>query len=178
MKNYIGDIHTYAFSEKDKLLIDTNVWLHIYADKTNPSPTTKVYSQAFDAILQANSPIFIDVIIFSEFISNYARLRNLKGGKNFKKFRDSKAYPLAEIAQIAANILQHCQRIQNSFETIKLENLLNSFIQAKVDFNDQLIIEICKANQLTLITDDSDFKNADCSILTANQNLLMRQKYD
>jgi hypothetical protein len=42
------------------------------------------------------------------------------------------------------------------------------------NFNDQIIVDICRKNKLKRVTDDGDFKSADISIVTANQRLLTR----
>lgn len=172
--NSIIDIRSYDFHAQDRLLLDTNVWLHIYADKTNPSPTTKIYSQAFERMLQVTSKLFINAIIFTEFVSNYVRLRNLKETKKFKEFRNSKNF--VEIAKEATknayDILQHCQRINDNFSTMNTEKLLTNFSQSHSDIKDQFILETCNKHQLTLVTDDGDFKNVTFKVLTANQNLL------
>ncbi|MCG9128943.1 hypothetical protein JT359_15240 [Candidatus Poribacteria bacterium] len=41
-----------------------------------------------------------------------------------------------------------------------------------LDFNDQIIAEICKENGLILVTHDGDFKSQDITILTDNNYLL------
>lgn len=174
MARNVIDIRKHIFSNQDRLLLDTNVWLHIYADKTNPSPTTKIYTQAFQNMLNAKSLLFIDAIIFSEFISNYVRLNNLKKAKKFKEFRDSKEFSeiAKKVAVVSRDILQHCQRIDNNFLTLDVDKLLTAFEQSHSDIKDQLILEVCKNNHLILVTDDGDFKNSNFKILTANQNLL------
>lgn len=174
MNNKIIDIQKYKFNNQDRLLLDTNVWLHIYADKTNPSKQTQIYSQAFASMQQAGSQLFIDVIIYAEFINNYVRLRNIKKAKQFKQFRDSKDFsPIAqEVTAIGHDILKHCQKIHNHFESMQVEDLLNNYSKESLDFTDQLIVEICNKNNFILVTDDGDFENADCTLLTANPKLL------
>ncbi|MDQ7785688.1 MAG: hypothetical protein RDU20_22600, partial [Desulfomonilaceae bacterium] len=57
------------------------------------------------------------------------------------------------------------------FETCDISRLLNDFAQGSEDFNDQVIVEVCRAHGLKLITDDGDFRGAGLDVLTANPNL-------
>jgi len=53
--------------------------------------------------------------------------------------------------------------------------LLVQYEEGDSDFNDQVLVEICKSKDLTLITHDADFKAVDINILTANKKLLKMQ---
>ena len=55
---------------------------------------------------------------------------------------------------------------------VKDLELLNEFAAGECDFNDQVIIKLCKKEELTLITHDADFRDAGIPILTANHRLL------
>lgn len=44
--------------------------------------------------------------------------------------------------------------------------------EAVEDFNDQVLAELCKSRNLTLVTHDGDFKDLGLNLLTANQSLL------
>jgi len=173
-KKNIIDVKSYVFSEQDKLLLDTNIWLHIYASKSNSNEITKTYQYAFAKMLAAKSLLFVDIIILSEFVSNYARLRNPKPPKKFKLFRNSEDFQLVakEIANSTHEILKYCQDSFNAITLKEVRPLLDNFANSGVDFNDQMLVEICNKNQITLVTDDSDFKNANCRIITANQQML------
>lgn len=47
------------------------------------------------------------------------------------------------------------------------------FVDAnELDFVDKAIVSLCKENNLVLLTNDKDFKNADLDILTANTSIL------
>jgi len=76
MKNESYHIEEYTFAAADKLLFDANIWLYIYGPQGNPADQrTRVYSAALAKILAARSRIVLDVLILSEFINRYARLR-------------------------------------------------------------------------------------------------------
>ena len=127
----------------------------------------------FNDILNANSQIYIDVLIVSEFINSYARLKwKLVAShiKSFKAFRNSSYFkPVAQdIAADAKRVVDHCSRIESGFATLTIVDLLTEYAAGESDFNDQVITEICKSNGLTLITNDRDFRSQEIPILTAN----------
>lgn len=166
-------VSNYSFKSKDKLLLDANIWLFVYAPCRPQDPKATVYSQALKRMLEAGSQIYIDVLIVSEFINRYARMK-CGYKRNFKKFRQSRSFgPVAkEIANVMRRILEHCERIGNGFETLQIDTLIGEYAKGKSDFNDQVIAAICKRERLKLITDDSDFSGKGIRVLTANRNLL------
>lgn len=174
MNNKAINIETYEFTNKNKLLFDTNIWFYLYAPQGKPNKQTDVYSQAFANILKARSDIFIDVLILSEFINRYARQREPAESKGFKSFRKSQEFRAiaVEIANISRRILDCSQRVSNRFDLIDAKVLLTEFENNRPDFNDQILVEICKSHDFMLVTDDADFKDCDCTILTANRKLL------
>lgn len=52
-----------------------------------------------------------------------------------------------------------------------MNELLKDYAAGDSDFNDQVIVELCKREDLTLVTHDGDFKGSGIPILTANKNL-------
>jgi len=137
----------------------------------------QTYSSVFNRILKAQSKIYIDVLVVSEFINAYARrawklvAQHIKDFKTFRNNVDFK--PVAQdIAAAVKQIMKHCLPVESCFTTLKMNELLTDYDTGNFDFNDQVITEICKSNGFTLITNDSDFKTQEISILTANQSLL------
>ena len=172
MKNNIQAVRSYNFTHRDKLFIDANIWLFLYGPQRQRGRGVKIYSRAFKSILNAKSQIYIDVLIVSEFINRYARLKwQLAASRygNFKNFRDSAHFkPVAQdIAADAKRVISHCSRIESSFATLAIGDLLNDYAAGDSDFNDQVITELCKSNGLTLITNDRDFRSQEIPILTA-----------
>ena len=128
-------------------------------------------------MVRAKSRIYIDVLVVSEFINAYARLkwRDASSYPNaFKTFRNSPDFkPVAQnIATHVKQVMKHCARIESNLATLGMDNLLNDYATGDHDFNDQVITEICKNNGFTLITNDGDFRTQKIPILTANPNLL------
>lgn len=170
-------IKNHNFQYSDRFLLDTNIWFLIYGPQKPTDNRVKVYSDAFFKILQAKSNIYIDVLIVSEFINTYSRQKyNLlfKYCGTFKDFRKSKEFkPVAcEIADIVKRIIKQCSRIDNDFKGLSINNLIDAYASGDSDFNDQMLTELCKRENLTLVTDDGDFKGQEISILTANKKIL------
>jgi hypothetical protein len=175
----ISDIKKYTFSEQDHLLLDANIWMSIYGPIAKKDWRTSVYSAALKEIRKNNCEIFIDVLILSEFINAFSRiefkqLNPINKPKEFKDFRNSSQFkPYAqEISINARKIIKICRRCDSVFEYMDLPSLLAQYEGGESDFNDQILVEICKSKDLTLITHNADFKAEDINILTANKNLL------
>ncbi|MDE0014645.1 MAG: PIN domain-containing protein [Candidatus Poribacteria bacterium] len=186
------------FTLKDKLFLDANIWLYLYCPQGSKGDWVDIYSDVFDRILDAESQIYIDVLVVSEFINTFARqeYKLAKEGlelakqecelteqeyesaklhlSSFKNFRNTSDFELIAqgIAAAVKQIMKHCSRVESCFTTLEMDDLLADYEIGNCDFNDQVITEICKNNGFTLITNDSDFKTQDIPILTANPNLL------
>ena len=165
------------FTSKDKLFLDANIWLHLFSPREPGDRWKQIYSEVFERILKANSRIYIDVLVVSEFINAYARTKwrvTALHIRSFKDFRSSTGFkPVAEdITASVRQIISHCSRTESDFVTLPMDDLLADYITGDFDFNDQVITEICKNNGFTLITNDGDFKTQEIPILTANSNLL------
>ena len=174
-----GAVENHNFTAQDRLFLDANIWLYLHSPKQYKASWVNIYSNAFNRLLKANSRIYIDVLVLSEFINSYARLKwslVRRHYRTFKAFRNSPDFkPIAQdIVNDVKQIMNHCSRIESGFATVNMDNLLAEYADGNADFNDQVITELCKSNGLTLITHDSDFRTQDISILTANPALLRR----
>ena len=176
MKHKAVEVSNYNFTPQHKLFFDANIWLYLYAPQDPVDPSVHIYSNVFNRVLKAKSQIYIDVLVVSEFINTCARgkWRFVAPRKPFKVFRNSRHFkPIAKnIAADVKQIMKHCSQIESSFETLKIDDLLNDYAKGNSDFNDQVIMELCKSNGLTLITDDRDFKTKVIPVLTGNSKLL------
>lgn len=172
-------ISTYNFKPSEALLLDANIWLLVCGPQKPKDRRVDVYSKAFRKILAAKSCIYIDVLIVSEFINRYARMkRGLFSAsaqcKNFKQFRKSADFkPIAQrIAADVKQVLQLCTRVESGFESLEINALVDEYAAGDSDFNDQILIALCKKNGLKMVTDDGDFKGRGIPVITANQRLL------
>jgi len=74
MPGQVHRLRTCRFRDTDQLLFDANVWLFLYSPQYGPNDSrVRVYSAAIKNILNARSRIFVDSLIFSEFINTWAR---------------------------------------------------------------------------------------------------------
>lgn len=176
MTNKAQEITRYDFKCSDELLLDTNVWLLLYAPQMPGDSRVEVYSQALRKILAANSRIYIDVLIVSEFITQYARLKHqlISPKIKFKDFRRSQDFKCVaqDIVADVKMVLRHCKRLESGFDSLAIETLLDNYAMGESDFNDQILASLCKNNGLKLVTDDGDFKDCGVPVVTANKRLL------
>jgi len=173
------DIRSYSFHSDDKLFLDTNILLYVYGPFSGKiQPRVEKYSLEMSRIRAGRCATFVDVLVISEFINRFSRHEwermPCKERVSFKDFRGTTLFkPVAEeIADNIRSILGFCNRIGSEFDKIDINSSMSHFEQGNSDFNDEIIAEICKRNSLILITDDSDFKDYDIQILTANRKLL------
>ena len=170
-------VKRYSFKRHDKLFLDANIWLLLYGPQKPLGNWVKTYSQVFQRILNAGSKIYTDVLVVSEFINSYARIKHklIAPCIEFKDFRKSPDFkPVAQdiVFDVKKNILKHCCLIESGFTKVGLDDLLDEYAAGDSDFNDQVITELCRTNGFTLITNDRDFKCQNIMILTANRSLL------
>ena len=165
MANGAEEISTYDFKSSEELLLDANIWLFVYGPQQPNDPKVTAYSKALKHILAVKSRIYIDVLIVSEFINTYARIKwrllpqSSRPG-NFKQFRKSGDFkPVAQyIAADVKRVLQHCQRVESGFESLTIDTLVDEYAAGDSDFNDQILTTLCKKKGLKMVTDDADFK--------------------
>ena len=179
MTHKVVAVGGYRFTSKDQLFLDANIWLCLYGPQSpRTSRKVRIYSKAFRHILKAKSRIYIDVLVISEFINSYARIRwkNIAPDMEFKEFRNSPSFkPVAQdIVADAKRVLKHCSQIESGFGILKMNDLLCDYATGSSDFNDQVIAELCKRKRLKLITNDGDFRGQGASVLTANKYLLQK----
>lgn len=133
-------------------------------------------------MLAAQSKLFTDVLIISEFVNTYTRTKwrtsSIPSHEGFKNYRKSKQFkPVAkQIASAAKKIISMCQVLESGFSKLQHHSLFESYATGNFDFNDQIFAELCQSEKLTLVTHDGDFDEQMMPILTANQKLL-RQKH-
>jgi len=145
-----------------KILVDTNIWLFLFAPNFIPSNENQSkidkYDRIFNNLLEDNELLFNSLII-SEFINRCLRIDfQLKfPNKNFKKdYRNSKEY------KIALNLtLKQVEKIYKLATPIN-DDFMNFNIKEfreNLDFNDSIILYQCIKNDYLLLTDDKDFEN-------------------
>ncbi|MEI9478089.1 MAG: PIN domain-containing protein [Deltaproteobacteria bacterium] len=172
-------IREYYFSSKDTLLVDANVWLYLYGPQEPKDWRPRAYSQALKWILKAGSTMFVDVLVLSEFVNRYSRLefglwKQTSGIDEFKAYRKHPDFrPVgAAIAAAVRRIIKQARCIETGLESMDMQLFLNDYEVKCPDFNDQVIVELCRGNGLKLLTHDVDFKECGIPVITANRRLL------
>jgi len=180
MPGTVRRLSTHRFHETDRLLFDANVWLFLYSPQYGPNDSrVHIYSAALKKVLAAHSHIFVDSLVFSEFINAWARFMYNKlpasiKPKDFKTYRNSPAFrPVAKgIADACRRILGFATRVDSEFASLNIDAVLSGYEAGKADFNDHVLAELCNRKQLMLVTDDADLKGLTLNILTENRRLL------
>jgi predicted nucleic acid-binding protein len=103
----------------------------------------------------------------------YDNYKNITGNSPaFKEYRNSPDGQIAlnDIYLIMLNKIMPCFDVcDKSFNKTELQK----FLQVDtLDFNDKIILDLCRENNFVLLTNDADFKNTDIDILTVSKNLL------
>lgn len=179
MKNKVYDASSYIFSANEKILLDTNIWLYLFpAPVGSSNKFASQYSAVFSRLIAANAQPILSPMILSEYLNRYIRIE-WQGGyidnyPIFKKFRQSKDFTHVAVSVnvFAQKILQHCQVHELAANALNLQQSLDEFATGKIDFNDAVLIDICKQSNFKLMTNDSDFQNGGIEILTTNPALL------
>lgn len=181
MTKQVYPIDTYHFKSHDGVLFDANIWMYIYGPPSHISSQYRyAYTSALRRIRGAGCQIVLDALVLSEFINAYARFfynklpSELKPG-DFKLFRNSSSFkPVAEqIARRARKILEKSEPAKVRFESAEIVSILSEYAGGEADFNDQVLAELCRVNNLKLVTHDADFSGTNLTILTANPKLLL-----
>jgi len=179
MKNKAEDITRYIFQATDILFLDANVWYLVFGPSDPSDWRVSIYSGALAKMQTAQSRIYIDALVLSEFINRYARLKYnlspLKSTVDFKQFRQSAEFKSVaqDIAADVRRILRYCTRIESGFSTLDINALVDEYEEGNSDFNDQVVAELCKSKSLKLVTHDRDFKDRGLMVVTANRALLI-----
>jgi predicted nucleic acid-binding protein len=181
MKNRVINALQYRFSVADRVVFDANVLVSLFSGLEPPDSTpVKKYSRVLKDIKQAGARMLLDVLVMSEFINVCVRkhynLATAQGGAwdSLKKFRQSAQFPpiASDIARMAGQVVTLCTPLDHPFSQWTLVNLLNEYSAGQSDFNDQLIVELCKKEHALLLTNDTDFTQGGITVLTTHPKLL------
>ena len=159
---------------KRSLFIDANILIYLFFP-TNNQKWENQYATIYKKLLLQGNDIYVDFITISEVINRTFRIEYKKQAiedLNYKNFRNSDIgkEKLQEIFLIVKEtILTNFKIINKSFNLTEIEKIL---IVDEMDMGDKSILLICEENNFVLLTNDSDFKNTNIDILTANNRLL------
>lgn len=181
MPHHIHSLDDYRFTKADKLFFDTNVWLFIHDNHRRQDVHGVAYRQAFARINEAQSQIYVDPIVLSEFANACLKDDFNAQQAQFtrpKIFRQSPAFSETadKIIYKMEKILARCHYLERGIKRQALEAFFPAYKTGQMDFNDHIIAQICAANGYTLFTADADFTPNGFDILTANPRLLKPRK--
>lgn len=181
----IPDVSKVDFAASSRLFLDANVWMAVFAPPSDHQGCWQaLYSKMLKRIKRASADIYIDSTVISEYLNSYARTEfNVRYADTLKiKFKDFRDGHRSEYKPIAAQAAKNVKDIL-SFPQIHvvdcnvshfdIEVMLTDFEVGATDWNDQVIVEVCKEGKYDLITNDKDFKDVEgLKILTHNSSLL------
>jgi predicted nucleic acid-binding protein len=181
MRNKAIDALTYQFSTRDRIVFDANVLVSLFSDLEPPgSLPVRKYSRVLKAIREAGAQMLLDVLVVSEFVNVCVRkhrdLAIAQGAvwTSLKDFRKSAGFPAiaSHIAYVTQKIVKMSSRLDHLFSLCPITELLDEYSAGQSDFNDQLIVELCKKEDALLLTNDTDFTQGGITVLTTHPKLL------
>lgn len=179
MNNKAHNLKSYSFSQGEQILVDTNIWLYLFPEPGNPKQRfAKQYSSAFSRLIKAQAQPVLDPMVLSEYLNRYCRIEYgghfIKLYSKYKEFRQSSDFSaVASDAEIfASRILHLCQIHSVPADKLDLHQALHEFKSGQTDFNDAVLVDICKKSNLKLMTNDGDFLHGGIEVLTTNPRLL------
>lgn len=178
----IHNINNYELKAGKSILVDTNIWLLLYANlhESDRKKDIESYANFFEKAITRNSTFYITSGILSEFSNvllradfNYLKQNEANKMNSFKKdYVGSEAYAkkVLEIGAYIKSILKidQVEKINCSFRDINLEQLKHRF--NLIDWNDAYLIELSKLTNALILTDDNDFKLVDDNTINILSN--------
>ena len=181
VKNKAYDLSSYSFASQEAILIDANIWMYLFPPPSNSNlKFTFSYSKAFSKLIQAGANPILDPMVLSEYLNRYCRIEweacYKKQYPKFKDFRNSRYFSdVIETAKsFASKIVSFCCVHSIASNQLDFQQILSDFSSGKVDFNDAVLIDICKQGDLKIMTNDSDFQIGGIDVLTTNLRLLKK----
>jgi predicted nucleic acid-binding protein len=177
MKNRAFDASAHPFAAGERILPDANFWIYLLGPGAVPgNALTATYSSVFGQLLTANTELFLDVLVLSEFVNTYvaAEHKRLPKKTDRKKWRNSPAFvPVAKTIETQAKqILALTKPLDHPFASWDLVSLFSDYSAGGRDVNDQLLAETCRHHQLSFLTHDGDCTEGGITVYTANTDLL------
>ncbi len=157
---------------------DANIWLFNFCPLGDYKQyqVTK-YSSALSTILNKKYPIYTSFSTISEFVNRYLKIagdcykatHNITDFNYKKDFRGSTEFKnaLDDVRKQVGKIVKYSTVLTYPHTPDSIMDCLDTSMES-VDFNDQEIIKFCKQHNLSLLTDDADFIDADITIISAN----------
>lgn len=159
------------------IFFDANILIYLFWPVFSKGNEPQRYSSIFGKLCSNKNPMAINTFVLSEVINRVLKMEwenKTRKSIEFKPFRNSSDGQSVQkdIFKIIQNIiLQSFQVIDKQLTTTDIKNILTI---DNLDFNDKIILDVCKAHNMILLTHDADFKDADIDILSDNQKFQAR----
>lgn len=190
MTNNAYDVRSYRFLSTDRILLDANIWLYLYAPATIAYPPHVAraitdYTRAWGLLHDSGALAFMDTLVLSEVINrlidnewqridppdSQTRQRRYQKRKHFRKSADYAA-AARSVEQLAKAMLAEAECIDHPLSCWDVETLLTTFGSGSTDWNDQLLARTCLHHGMKLLTHDGDHVHGGIEVLTANSKLI------
>lgn len=179
MKNKAHNVANYSFTSGEEVLFDANIWIYLFPPPGNPAHFYATqYSKAVSCLVKANAQPVLAPIVLSEYLNRYCRIEwegnYLASFPKFKNFRQSPYFLQAAgpAKAFALKILEMSTVFNVEADNSSLKHALNDFSTGDTDFNDALLVDLCRKQGFKLLTNDGDFQKGGIEVLTSNQGLL------
>lgn len=167
----------YGFRQGECILIDTNVWVMLFAPPSRPQRWTDNYLAGVDRMLESKAQLIVTPIIVGEYINLYCEIeRRAKAPHSTRKaFRNSGGFCRVQenVTDNVSQILQYSRYVDSPFPCQDMLRILEDFKTYPSDLNDLILVDNCRHNNWILYSDDSDFRRYryDIDIVTCNPRL-------
>lgn len=174
-RHYLG--HTLGGEVLNRgFVFDANVWIFLQGPlQDHESWQSKAYSAFYSDVIKAGSEVYLPLVVATEFANRCLTLLAQASGWNRQagKIHAEKDYLVwsKDACDSLNAIVGDSTRIDDDFSSVKLEPLYDEIERGRLDFNDHLIIDLCRRHGLTLVTHDADYADIDLPIVTANKRL-------
>ncbi|MEO7992756.1 MAG: PIN domain-containing protein [bacterium] len=173
----VVSLETHQFALGQRHLVDANVWLEAFvpSDRVEHRRSAITF-RAIRHARAAGSILLIAPLVLSEINNAYLRRIWQRGHHThpYKVTRDSEefALPRARAAHLVTQVLALGEVCQLALTAASWASIGRRCAFPGLDFNDLVLVELCRHHDLTLITNDADFKGSGIPLLTANHKLL------
>lgn len=173
----VSDENLEAIFAGKGLVFDTNVWLRVDGYFTDTADRrSRIYSWFYKKALEHSQTIFLPQVVASEYVK--VSLMSMATDAGWKP-SDGKVHQhpqyddwISDVADCLFHVSEGAVRLSDAFLDLDLDTCLRECIEHSIDFNDVLIADLCRRNDLTLVSDDADLAEQPVRIATANKKLL------
>lgn len=158
----------YKIKSTDKVFVDTNILIFLFSPSYVQSNHNQIekYSAIFTSLVKNKCTLYVNSHVVSEFINRCLRIDfdnnyNINGDKNYKKdYRVSQEYlkTIQIVLKELKKFLKLANHINDDFVSFDISTAYTTTKES--DFNDLIIADTVRKNNLKLLSDDGDFKNS------------------